>query len=106
MGPHLGARVVGPPHDALPLTPNGKVDRRTLPEPAADTDSVPPAGPDEEALARLWQDVLGCDRVGRGDDFFARGGTSLTATVLTSRIERDLGRAPPPPPRRPPPPPD
>ncbi|MFJ2766003.1 amino acid adenylation domain-containing protein [Streptomyces prasinus] len=80
-------------HDALPLTPNGKVDRRTLPEPAADTDSVPPAGPDEEALARLWQDVLGCDRVGRGDDFFARGGTSLTATVLTSRIERDLGRA-------------
>ncbi|WP_211271380.1 hypothetical protein, partial [Streptomyces prasinus] len=53
-------------HDALPLTPNGKVDRRTLPEPAADTDSVPPAGPDEEALARLWQDVLGCDRVGRG----------------------------------------
>ncbi|MFD6889356.1 amino acid adenylation domain-containing protein [Streptomyces sp. NPDC059957] len=82
-------------HDALPLTANGKVDRRALPAPAAATATVsaPPAGPDEEALARLWQDVLGTGPIGRTDDFFARGGTSLTATVLASRIERDLGRA-------------
>ncbi|MGW0030970.1 amino acid adenylation domain-containing protein [Streptomyces sp. NPDC003314] len=80
-------------HDVLPLTPNGKVDRRALPEPAAvRTESVPPSGPDEEALAALWREVLDCGPVGRDDDFFARGGTSLTATVLASRVERDLGR--------------
>ncbi|SDG65576.1 HAD-superfamily phosphatase, subfamily IIIC/FkbH-like domain-containing protein/amino acid adenylation domain-containing protein [Lentzea fradiae] len=81
-------------HDALPLTPHGKVDRRALPEPEASTsDSEPPAGPTETALAALWREVLGDQVIGRGDDFFGRGGTSLSATALASRIERDLGRA-------------
>ncbi|GHH42762.1 non-ribosomal peptide synthetase [Lentzea cavernae] len=81
-------------HDTLPLTPHGKVDRRALPEPDVSTsDSEPPAGPTETALAALWREVLGDQPIGRGDDFFGRGGTSLSATALASRIERDLSRA-------------
>ncbi len=82
-------------HDAFPVTPNGKVDRRALTAPAVASDAEfrPPATDGERALAAIWRDVLVVERVGRDDDFFTLGGTSLVATVLSSRIHRDLGRA-------------
>jgi amino acid adenylation domain-containing protein len=78
---------------ALPLTANGKLDRRALPPPPAPARSrsgprLPP-GAVEEALAALWEDLLGRQRVGPGDNFFALGGDSLQATRLVSRV-RDL----------------
>ena len=77
--------------DALPLTPNGKIDRKALPVPVADhfepeTQYVAPRTPTEELLAGLWADLLGLDRVGIYDDFFALGGHSLLATQVASRI--------------------
>jgi amino acid adenylation domain-containing protein len=75
---------------ALPLSPNGKLDRTALPEPDGERpeleEFVPASGDAEEALARLWVEVLGVDRVGATDNFFELGGHSLLATQVTSRI--------------------
>jgi thioesterase domain-containing protein/acyl carrier protein len=77
------------------LTPNGKVDRKALPAPEAEAYAVrayePPAGSVEEALAALWVELLGIERVGRQDDFFALGGHSLLALRLLSEIEQTFG---------------
>jgi hypothetical protein len=75
--------------EALPFTPSGKIDRRALPEPGeADrrTEYVAPRTPLEEGLAQIWQDLLGVERVGVHDDFFALGGHSLLATQAVIRI--------------------
>jgi len=79
--------------DALPLTANGKVDRKALPRPAVREALAPseaPCGPVEEALARIWQEVLGLDRVGRDDDFFGLGGDSIRSLKLIARIRRQV----------------
>ncbi|MBV9108804.1 MAG: amino acid adenylation domain-containing protein, partial [Gemmatimonadetes bacterium] len=80
--------------DALPLTPNGKVDRDALPEPwgeASSEDQVAPRTPVEEVLAAIWGEVLGRERVGANENFFALGGHSLLATRVISRIRAALG---------------
>ena len=79
--------------DALPLNANGKVDRRALPAPdfsAADA-FVAPRTPVEEVLAGIWAQVLGRDRVGAADNFFAIGGHSLLATRVVSRVREVFG---------------
>ena len=77
---------------ALPLTPTGKLDRAALPAPPARAlRSAEPDGPIEEALAAIWSALLGVDRVGRDDDFFALGGHSLRATQLLARVRDRLG---------------
>jgi amino acid adenylation domain-containing protein len=80
---------------ALPRTANGKFDRRALA--ALDRKRqrapyIPPQGPIEETLASLWAELLGCERVGRDDDFFVLGGHSLLAVRLVHRLTAALGR--------------
>ena len=79
--------------DEFPLTPNGKVDRRRLPAPerAEEEVFVAPRSPLEEALAAIWSEVLGVERIGAHDDFFALGGHSLMAARVVSRVRRRLG---------------
>jgi acyl carrier protein len=73
--------------DTLPLTANGKLDRAALPAPlAAPRRHDPPRTPQEELLAAVFAELLGVDRVGRNDSFFALGGHSLLATQLAARV--------------------
>ncbi len=41
-------------------------------------------------MADLWQDVLGVEQVGAGDDFFELGGHSLHVAQPASRIQREF----------------
>jgi amino acid adenylation domain-containing protein/non-ribosomal peptide synthase protein (TIGR01720 family) len=79
--------------DALPLSPNGKVDRGALPEPPAVRpdeagDYVAPRTPAEAMLAELAAELLGVDRVGAADNFFALGGDSILGMRLIARARR------------------
>ncbi|MCA9403363.1 MAG: amino acid adenylation domain-containing protein [Candidatus Omnitrophica bacterium] len=79
--------------ETFPVTSQGKIDRRALPDIAADAVGpakayTAPANAEEETLARIWEEILGIERVGRNDDFFELGGHSLLATQIISRIQQ------------------
>jgi amino acid adenylation domain-containing protein len=76
--------------ESLPLTPNGKLDRRALPVPEvaafAHAAYEAPQGETERVLAALWSGLLGVEKVGRHDNFFALGGHSLMAVQMMRKI--------------------
>ncbi len=78
--------------EAFPLTTNGKLDRKALPAP--DQSAVisrgyeAPQGEVETAIARIWQDLLKLEQVGRHDNFFELGGHSLLAVKLIERMRQ------------------
>jgi amino acid adenylation domain-containing protein len=81
---------------ALPRTAGGKLDAAALPIPSRDEVAgsgafVAPATAAEERLAALWGEVLGRERIGAHDDFFALGGHSLHAVQALARIRRAFG---------------
>ncbi|HEX7956271.1 MAG TPA: phosphopantetheine-binding protein, partial [Pyrinomonadaceae bacterium] len=81
--------------EALPLTPSGKVDRRVLPapdrvRPELENEYEPPQTPVEEELCGIWSRVLGLERIGVNDNFFALGGHSLLAVQVMSRVQEAL----------------
>jgi len=81
--------------DTMPLTANGKVNRRALPAPDRSrphlvTDLRLPQSQMEEAIARVWQEVLKLDVVGVNDNFFELGGNSLLLTQAYSKLSRSL----------------
>ncbi len=79
----------------FPRTSSGKVDRSALPapdhQPHAASTYVAPRSALERLLAGICTEVLGVERMGANDDFFALGGHSLLATRVIARLEANLG---------------
>ncbi len=86
--------------DALPRMANGKIDRRALAAfdapAAAPASRVPGAKPTgeraaaETRVAAIWRSVLDVADVKADDDFFALGGTSISAVTVIARVRADL----------------
>lgn len=78
------------PH--LPLSANGKVDRKALPviEWQADILFSAPQGNVEQALANIWSQVLGIERISRQANFFDIGGDSISCLKVVS-LAREKG---------------
>ena len=77
--------------DSLPLTPNGKLDHNALPEPELNysldnSEQTAPQTQTEEAVAKIWAEVLGMERIGANATFFELGGHSLLAARIVSRL--------------------
>jgi aryl carrier-like protein len=82
--------------DRFPQAPNGKIDRMALPAPDTERPQLerayaPPTTSEEKALAEVWREVFGLDRVGIHDNFFDLGGDSMLAVQMVVRAnQRDL----------------
>jgi len=72
------------PRGAAPATAAGDGTLHARPE--LGNEYHAPTSEAEEVLAKAWQELLGIERVGIHDDFFALGGHSLLATQLVSRV--------------------
>ncbi|MGA9771374.1 MAG: condensation domain-containing protein, partial [Blastocatellia bacterium] len=79
--------------DAIPINASGKADRTRLSEigknaKARHNDYVQPSSRSEIELARIWSEVLGVERVGIHDNFFALGGDSILAIQVVAKARR------------------
>ncbi|MCU0288094.1 MAG: amino acid adenylation domain-containing protein, partial [Acidobacteria bacterium] len=83
------------PLEKIPLTPNGKIDRKALPKPElkAGDGYMAPRNEIERKLVDIWSEVLERQAqasIGINDNFFQLGGHSLKATILISKIHKEL----------------
>jgi amino acid adenylation domain-containing protein len=83
--------------NSFPLLANGKVDRRALsvardPGPALKATFVAPQNELEQVIARLWQETIPVERVGRNENFFDLGGHSLSILEVRAKLQRLLER--------------
>jgi acyl-CoA synthetase (AMP-forming)/AMP-acid ligase II/acyl carrier protein len=79
--------------DHIPKSSTGKLQRARLAEELQGklkTTFSPPRDTIENAIARIWAEILGIEQVGIHDDFFALGGDSLSATRVVARLEQTL----------------
>ncbi|HLP59158.1 MAG TPA: amino acid adenylation domain-containing protein, partial [Candidatus Deferrimicrobium sp.] len=78
----------------IPLTPSGKIDRRALASSGETlnpgTEYIAPQSAVEKTIAQVWRDVLGVENVGIHDQFFDRGGNSVSIIRLSSRLSQVL----------------
>ncbi|MET9883268.1 amino acid adenylation domain-containing protein [Streptomyces sp. NPDC006430] len=80
------------PLERLPLTGNGKTDLRALPAPGPlrpGVAHVPPRNATEAAIAAVWCEALGIERIGVHDNFFHVGGDSIRAVAVVGALRDD-----------------
>ena len=79
---------------ALPVSPSGKADRKLLASLDLTPQTSDPEGPHgllEQQLCSIIAGVLGRERFGVDEDFFASGGHSLAALEVIAAVEEQLG---------------
>ncbi|HEX7331915.1 MAG TPA: amino acid adenylation domain-containing protein [Pyrinomonadaceae bacterium] len=81
--------------DHLPLNENGKVNRKALPVPEFDRAHLEehylaPRNDSEQALARVWSEVLSVPQVGIRDNYFELGGDSIHSIQVVAKA-RECG---------------
>jgi amino acid adenylation domain-containing protein len=78
----------------LPLTANGKLDRKSLLSMSAQGEQrreyIAPRDDAEQAIAEIWQKILGVEKLGIYDDFFDLGGHSLSAVQIIAKIQENF----------------
>ncbi len=77
--------------DSLPLTTSGKVDKKALATSELHLDFgfySAPRTETEEAICKIWQEILKVERVGVHDNFFALGGHSLLVVKMLARLQK------------------
>ena len=83
--------------EKLPVTAAGKTDRRALPPPPPReiktglNRAQRPRDVIDTRLQRIWEAVLKLSPIGRTDDFFDLGGTSLQSVEVSLQIEELFG---------------
>ncbi|WP_197361163.1 non-ribosomal peptide synthetase, partial [Streptomyces clavuligerus] len=78
----------------LPLTAHSKVDTAALPAPGTGADEAdayePPVTAYEVSMARHWGALLGRERIGRDEDFFEIGGSSIKLIELIHHLQAEF----------------
>lgn len=81
--------------ETMPLTPNGKIDRNALPDAEMPEQKnehhALPGNHLERTFARIWQQVLGVEKIGIRDNFFELGGHSLIGVQIITKVENETG---------------
>ncbi len=81
--------------EKMPLTDTGKIDQRALPlldeeRPALDAEFVPTRTLAEQAVAKIWGEVLELKEIGVMDNFYELGGDSLHAGYVIAKVMRQF----------------
>ncbi|MFD2762682.1 AMP-binding protein [Micromonospora eburnea] len=89
----VGHRTAFAPIERIPRNVGGKVDRARLPDPRAVTEHGRGTGrgPIENAVGRIWAEVLPAAPGDGWGDFFAAGGHSLLLVRLAHRLAERFG---------------
>ncbi|MFZ6012640.1 MAG: amino acid adenylation domain-containing protein, partial [Bacteroidota bacterium] len=77
----------------FPLNKQGKINRNLLPNPfqySGKANYTPPQTEMERRMVEIWENVMGHQRIGIHDDFFALGGDSIKAIRLIGEINKQF----------------
>ena len=76
----------------LPVNELGEIDRTLLLDPFAPANRyIAPRTSTEKQLAKIWQEVLGVERISLTDNFFDIGGHSLVSIRVIVRVDKKFG---------------
>jgi acyl transferase domain-containing protein len=74
-----------------PLKPDQPLNLKSRARPALKSSYIAPQTEAEQAIAKIWQDLLGIEQIGVSDNFFELGGHSLLAIQAISRLRDRFG---------------
>ncbi|MBN1050271.1 non-ribosomal peptide synthetase [Clostridium botulinum] len=82
--------------DEIPLNSNGKIDKKCLMDKKItlkmESNYEASRNKLEEKLVKIWNEVLGIEKIGINDNFFDLGGHSLKAMTLISKIHKETNK--------------
>lgn len=81
--------------DKIPVTANGKTDYKALPPVNAEEYNggsyAEAENATQKAVMKMWQSILGLERIGITAGFFELGGNSLNLIALSAKIHEEYG---------------